>query len=127
MEQMMNHIRLTLVGLIISFSAISAFAGQKTASINIAVVGEADGKPVKNAEVVLHPVDPRGRLQDAGEELKTHGDGTVEVHGIPYGKYRIQVIAQGLKTFGHDYEVDQPSLNITIKLQQPSEHYSIYR
>ena len=85
------------------------------------------GKPVKNAEVVMHPVDPKGKQKQEGLELKTHDDGKAEVSGIAYGKWRIQVIAPGFKTFGQDYEVGQPNLEITIKLQKPSEQYSIYK
>ena len=125
----MNNIRFTLVGLIVSFLAIAAFAGQKSpsASINVVVVREANGKPVKNAEIVLHPVDPHGKQKQEGLELKTHDDGKAEVNGLAYGKWRIQVIAPGFKTFGQDYEVGQPSVEITIKLQKPSEQYSIYK
>ena len=121
--------RLTLVGLIISFLTISVFAGQKNpaASINVVVVREANGKPVKNAEVVLHPVDPKGKQKQEGLELKTHEDGKAEISGIAYGKWRIQVIAPGFKTYGEDYDVGQPSMDITIKLQKPSEQYSIYK
>jgi 5-hydroxyisourate hydrolase-like protein (transthyretin family) len=128
MEQM-NISRFALVGLLASLVAIPVFAGQKdpSASINVVVVREANGKPVKNAEVVLHPVDPKGKQKQEGLELKTHEDGKAEISGIAYGKWRIQVIAPGFRTFGQDYEVGQPSLEITIKLQKPSEQYSIYK
>jgi hypothetical protein len=127
-EQMMNIIRFTLIGLVAVF-AISAFAGQKapSASVNVVVVREANGKPVKNAEVVLHPVDEKGKQKQEGLELKTHDDGKAEVSGLAYGKWRIQVIAPGFKTYGDDYDVSKPSLEITIKLQKPGEQYSIYK
>jgi hypothetical protein len=127
-EQMMNITRSTLVGLVAVF-AISAFAGQKapSASVNVVVVREANGKPVKNAEVVLHPVDEKGKQKQEGLELKTHDDGKAEVSGLAYGKWRIQVIAPGFKTYGDDYDVSKPSLEITIKLQKPGEQYSIYK
>jgi|ERR1051326_2056586 5-hydroxyisourate hydrolase-like protein (transthyretin family) len=129
MEPMINNIRFSLVGLIVLWLVVPAFAGQKnpSASINVVVVREANGKPVKNAEVVLHPVDPHGKQKEEGLELKTHDDGKAEVSGLAYGKWRIQVIAPGFKTFGQDYEVGQPSVEITIKLQKPSEQYSIYK
>lgn len=126
---MINIVRSTLIGLIAFILAISAFAGQKnpSASVNVVVVREANGKPVKNAEVVMHPVDPKGKQKQEGLELKTHEDGKAEISGIAYGKWRIQVIAPGFRTFGQDYEVGQPSMEITIKLQKPSEQYSIYK
>jgi len=125
----MNITRLSLVGLITVFLAISAFAGQKSpsASINVMVVRDSNGKPVKNAEVVMHPVDPHGKQKQEGLELKTHEDGKAGITGVAYGKWRIQVIAPGFKTYGQDYEVGQPSMEITIKLQKPSEQYSIYK
>jgi hypothetical protein len=129
MKQMMNMIRLTLVGLIAALLAVPIFAGQKapSASINVVVVREANGKPVRNAEVVLHPVDEHGKQRQEGLELKTHEDGKAEVSGLAYGKWRIQVIARGFKTYGEDYDINQPNHEITIKLQKPSEQYSIYK
>ncbi|HLY93116.1 MAG TPA: hypothetical protein VKQ89_07665 [Candidatus Angelobacter sp.] len=121
--------RLTLIGSIACVLAMSAFAGQKdpSAAINLVVVREANGKPVRNAEIVLHPVDPKGKQKQEGLELKTHEDGKASVSGIAYGKWRIQVIARGLKTYGEDYDINQPNHEIVIKLQKPSEQYSIYK
>jgi uncharacterized GH25 family protein len=109
---------------------MAAFAGQQkppSASINVLVVREANGKPVRNAEVVLHPVDARGKQRDEGLELKTHEDGKASINGIAYGKWRIQVIASGLKTYGEDFDINQPNHQITIKMQKPAEQYSIYK
>lgn len=112
----------------------SGFAGQKnaatdqkTALVNLTVVKDANGKPVKNAEVVLHLLDNHGKQMQEGLELKTHDDGKAEATGIPYGKVRIQVIASGFKTYGQDVKVDQPNLAITIKLEKPAEQLSIYK
>ena len=110
--------------------AIAAYAGQqkpKTASINLLVVREANGKPVRNAEVVLHPVGPKGKQRDEGLELKTHEDGKASITGIEYGKWRIQVIASGFKTYGEDFDINQPNHEITIKMQKPAGQYSIYK
>ena len=129
----MNIHRLTLAGLFIILLPPVVFAGQKnapdqkTASVNLTVVRDANGKPVKNAEVVLHLVDNHGKQKQEGLELKTHDDGKAEATGIPYGKVRIQVIARGFKTYGEDVNVDQPNLELTIKLQKPSEQLSIYK
>ena len=130
----MNIQRLTLACLFVMLLPPAVFAGkknppaeQKTASVNLTVVRDANGKPVKNAEVVLHLVDNHGKQKQEGLELKTHDDGKAEATGIPYGKVRIQVIAPGFKTYGEDFNVDQPNLEITIKLQKPSEQFSIYK
>ena len=98
-----------------------------TSVLSVTVVRDSNGKPVKNAEIVLHPVDERGRQKAEGLELKTHEDGKAETGGVPYGKLRVQVIAKGFKTFGQDYDVQQPNLEITIKLQNPADQFSIYK
>ncbi|HJT54312.1 MAG TPA: carboxypeptidase-like regulatory domain-containing protein [Candidatus Angelobacter sp.] len=101
--------------------------GPKVSTVNIVVVRDSNGKPVKNAEVVLHLLDKEGNEKQDGLELKTHEDGKAATDGIPYGKVRIQVIAHGFRTWGNDYEVRQPNMEITIKLQKPSGQFSIYK
>jgi hypothetical protein len=97
-----------------------------TAALQVVILKESDGKPVRNAEIVLHPVDKKGHQKDEGLELKTHEDGKAAVTGIPYGKLRIQVIAPGFRTYGEDYDINQPNYEFTIKLQKPAGQYSIY-
>jgi hypothetical protein len=132
MDVIMKTNRLVLVGFALPLLAAAAFATQKntelkTSLVNLTVVREATGKPVKNAEVVLHMVGKNGKQKQEGLELKTHDDGKAEASGVPYGKWRVQVIAPGFKTYGQDFEVGQPNLEITIKLQKPTEQYSIYK
>ena len=98
-----------------------------TATLNLVVLREANGKPVKNAEVILHLLDKEGRQKQDGLELKTHEDGKAETAGIPFGKVRVQVIAQGFRTWGQDFDVAQASMEITVKLQKPKEQFSIYK
>lgn len=96
-----------------------------TSSLRIVVVRDTDGKPVKYAQVVLHPVNRKGKSK--GEmDLKTDADGRASADAIPYGKVELQVIAKGFQTFGEDYEVKQPALEITVKLKHPAGQYSIY-
>jgi hypothetical protein len=130
----MNIQRLAIVCVLsVLFPAI-AIAGkkpsvpeQKTAAINMTVIRNSSGKPVKNAEVVIHLIDNHGKQKQEGLELKTHDDGKAEATGIPYGKVRIQVIAPGFRTYGEDFSIDQPNHEITIKLQKPAEQLSIYK
>jgi len=130
----MNIQRLILICLLSVLLPAVAFAKkkppepeQKTASINMTVIRSSSGKPVKNAEVVIHLVDTHGKAKQEGMELKTHDDGKAEATGIPYGKVRIQVIAPGFRTYGEDFSIDQPTHEITIKLQKPAEQLSIYK
>jgi hypothetical protein len=130
----MNIQRLILVCLISVLIPPAALAGkkppvpdQKTASVNMTVIRNSSGKPVKNAEVVIHLIDTHGKQKQEGLELKTHDDGKAEATGIPYGKVRIQVIAPGFRTYGEDFSINQPNHEITIKLQKPAEQLSIYK
>lgn len=122
---------LYLVALLGAGLTLTAWAQKKpvtpTSLLTVTVVRDSNGKPVKNAEIVLHPVDEHGKQMAEGLELKTHDDGKAETGGIPYGKLRIQVIAKGFKTYGEDYDIGQPNLEITIKLQKPAEQFSIYK
>jgi len=38
----------------------------------------------------------------------------------------VQVLANGFQTFGQDYQIDKPKLDIVIKLKRPQGQYSIY-
>lgn len=96
------------------------------ANVNFVVVRDENGKPVRNAAVVMHPVDEDGDQQRSGVELKTDADGKANYEFTPYGKLRIQVLARGFQTYGEDYEIGQPEMEITIKLKRPAKQYSIY-
>jgi len=96
------------------------------ATLNFIVLKDYNGKPVRNASVVLHSVSDKGRQEKGGLELKTDADGKASYEGIPYGKLRVQVLAHGLQTYGDDYDVKQPTLDITIKLKRPEGQFSIY-
>lgn len=109
----------------------AAFAGKKSeqpaSTLNFLVVRDADGKPVRNAEIVLHSVGKDGKQKEESIELKTHEDGTTTIGGVARGKVRVQVIAPGFRTYGQDFDIDQPQHDITIKLQKPSDQFSIYK
>lgn len=97
-----------------------------TAKLLFLVVRDTDGKPVRNAEVVLHPVKRKGK-QDKGEmDFKTDAEGRTSVDDIPYGPLRVQVLAPHFQTFGEDYEINKAEMEITVKLKHPGEQYSVY-
>ena len=95
-------------------------------NMHFLVVRDSNGKPVKNAAVVLHPVNRKGKQALGGLELKTDDDGKTGIEGIPYGLLRVQVLAPGFQTFGEDYEIKQPETLITVKLKPPTRQYSTY-
>lgn len=106
--------------------SLASFAGEKVSDLQFVVVKEETGKPVRNASVILHPVNKDGKQDKGGLQLKTDSDGKASFNGIPYGKLRIQVIAKGFQTFGEDYDINQPAHSFEIKLKPPQQQYSIY-
>lgn len=123
-EGAMRRIAVALVLLTALFPAL-AMAGEKSSDLRFLVIRDYNGKPVRNASVILHPVE-EGKQDKGGFQLKTDLEGRTSFDGVPYGTLRIQVLAQGFQTFGQDYEVNQPTMDITIKLKRPGGQYSVY-
>jgi len=90
------------------------------------VIKDDNGKPVRSAAVIMHPVSASGKQSRGDLELKTDADGKTSFDGVPYGMLRVQVLASGFQTFGEDYEVNKAKLDFTIKLKRPQGQYSIY-
>jgi len=110
--------------------ALLAAGGEKpsgqSSAIKFVVLKDDNGKPVRNASVILHPVGQNGRQAKGGFQLKTDAEGKTETDGIPYGLLRVQVIAPGFQTFGDDYTINQPEQDFTIRLKRPRDQYTIY-
>lgn len=106
--------------------AAALCAEQKYSNLSFLVVKADNGKPVRNASVVLHPVDKEGRQSKGGFQLKTDSEGKASFPGAPLGKLRVQVLARGFQTYGEDYDIREPEQTITIKLKRPQGQYSIY-
>ncbi len=118
-----------LIALVSLMVAPRARAGKDTgpsAVLNFVVVRDYNGKPVRNAAVVVHSVGKNDKQERGGIELKTDADGKCSFEGAPYGKLRVQVLATGFQTTGEDFDVEQPTLDVTIKLKRPGGQYSIY-
>jgi hypothetical protein len=121
-----------LMCLLVLFILLSLAAAQRekedepTSDLTFLIVKDDSGKPVRNAAVIMHAVNPKGKQGRGGLELKTDADGKASFDGIPYGKLRVQVLAQGFQTFGEDYDVDRAKMDFTIKLKRPQGQYSIY-
>jgi len=95
-------------------------------NLKLSIVKATNGKPVRFAAVVLHPVDKDGRQSSGGVNLKTDMEGNTSFPGVPYGKLRVQVIAHGFQTYGEDFDINQPTQEIVIKMKPPASQYSIY-
>lgn len=112
-------------------AAVPGFAqkdkdNEPTSWLYFVVVKDENGKPVRNAAVILHPVNPKGKQQRGGLELKSSPEGKCDIDGIPYGALRIQVLAHGFQTYGEDFDIEKPKTEITVKLKRPQGQYSIY-
>src|ERR1700746_720222 len=125
MRRAMGWVVMAVVGLAVVVGVAYA-EDEPTSTLSFVVLKDYNGKPVRNAAVVLHPVNPRGKQQRGGFELKTDGEGKTHFEGVPYGKMRVQVLAPGFQTFGEDYDVESPTMEITVKLKLPQKQYSIY-
>jgi hypothetical protein len=126
---MKTELRSFVVCLLVASVAVLAVAKKKQeplAKLTFVVIRDENDKPIRNAAVVMHPVDETGNQERGGLELKTDPEGKATYDGVPYGKLRVQVLAPGFQTYGEDYQVTQPSMDITIKLKRPTKQYSIY-
>jgi hypothetical protein len=101
--------------------------GEQLSVLNFVVLKDYNGKPIRNASVIMHPVRGNGKQANTGLELKTNAEGKTSFDGVPYGKLRVQVIATGYQTFGDDYSVDKEEMEIVVKMKRPGEQYSIYK
>ena len=60
-------------------------------------------------------------------ELKSDEDGKVTIDVIPIGDtVRLQVIADGWKTYGEDFKIESDNKEILVKMKRPTEQYSLY-
>ena len=125
--------RTAIACLLLSYVLLGRAAAQSdkddgpTSDLSFLVVKDENGKPVRSAALIMHPVNSRGKQGRGDLELKTDADGKASFDGIPYGKLRIQVLASGFQTFGEDYQIDKAKMDFTIKLKRPQGQYSIYQ
>src|SRR6516225_5427929 len=127
--------RLSLWGVVSCVMMLAAVSGasdkKKDASLQVSnvhftVVKDDNNKPVRNASVILHPVDKNGGQSKGGFQIKTDNEGKVTYEGLPYGLLRVQVLAPQMKTFGDDYDINKPEMEIEIRLKRPTDQYSTY-
>jgi hypothetical protein len=111
------------VALLLTFLAL---AQDDMAVLNFVVIRDYSGKPIRNASVVMHPVEKNGKQSKGGLQIKTDPDGKASFDGVPFGKLRVQVLASGFQTFGSDYDIDKASMEITVRMKRPVGQYSIY-
>jgi hypothetical protein len=128
---MRSFVRLTcILGLglmaVLLPAKVKQTVAQGSANVHFTVLKDDNNKPVRNASVILHLVNKKGGQAKGGFQLKTDNEGVTGTEGIPYGMIRIQVLAPGFQTFGDDYQIDKPAMDIQIRLKRPSDQMSVY-
>lgn len=94
--------------------------------LHFTVVKDDNNKPVRNASVILHPVGKSGKQSKGGFEIKTDNEGKVVYEGLPYGLLRVQVLAPGFQTYGEDFQINKPEMDVAIRLKRPTDQLTIY-
>jgi hypothetical protein len=120
----MRNLKILIAVLVLC--ALAGAGDKKSATLNFLVVKDTNGKPLRNALVVLHPVDKKGRPGRSGPNLKTDLEGKTRYEGVPYGKLNVQCIVPGFQTFGDNFDINQPEMVINIRMKPPAEQITIY-
>ena len=100
-------------------------SGLKDVRLTIVVTGGDEKKPVDSASVYVRYVEEHKRGKDKKIEmnLKTNQSGVCHVPVIPPGNFLVQVIADGWKTYGEYYDINQTEQTINITLVRPPKWY----
>src|SRR5260370_1330965 len=117
-----RFLMVSAVGIVLGLGMIRLAGTQDegpSSDLRFVVVRDYNGKPVRNAAVVLHPVKRKGKQAKGEMELKTDAEGRTNIDGIPYGPLRVQVLAPHFQTFGEDYDINKAEMEITVKLKRP--------
>jgi hypothetical protein len=97
----------------------------KDVRLTIVVTGGEDKKPVDSASVYVRYVEEHKHGKDKKIEmnLKTNQSGVCHVPVIPPGRFVVQVIADGWKTYGEYYDINRTEQTINITLVRPPKWY----
>jgi hypothetical protein len=100
-------------------------SASKDVRLTIVVTAGEDKKPVDGASVYVRFVEERklGKDKKVEMNLKTNQSGVCHVPVLPPGKFAIQVIAEGWKTYGEYYDINQTEQTINITLVRPPKWY----
>lgn len=93
--------------------------------LTIEVSGGEKNVAVENASVYLKYSEEKKLRKDKKYALnvKTNRDGTAHIPDPPLGKVLIQVVADGWKTYGEYYVLNDSGTVIKIHLDRPTKWY----
>lgn len=97
----------------------------ETSRITIEVTGGEKSTPVENASVYIKYVEERKVKSNKTVELnvKTNREGAAHVPEAPTGRALIQIVADGWKTYGRWYDINEAKQTIKIHLDRPPKWY----
>lgn len=100
-------------------------ATEQTSRITLEVSGGENQKPVENASIYIKYIEERKVKKDKTVELnvKTNRQGTAHIPDAPMGRVLVQVVADGWKTYGRWYDVNEAKQTIKIHLDKPPRWY----
>jgi hypothetical protein len=92
--------------------------------LTIEVTGGDENRPVENASVYVKTVEQH-LIKDKKFEVqvKTNQHGMAHVPDAPLGRVLIQIVADGWKTYGHWYDINDPKQVIKVHLERPPKWY----
>jgi hypothetical protein len=102
-----------------------ASAAPAVRKLTIEVSGGEKNVAVENASVYLKYSEEKKLRKDKKYALnvKTNRDGSAHIPDPPPGKVLIQVVADGWKTFGRYYDLNDSGSVIKIHLDRPTKWY----
>lgn len=110
-------------------SALQAAKGQvktdQTSRVTIEVSGGENDTPVENASIYVKYIEERKILKDKKLELnvKTNREGAAHIPAAPMGRVLIQVVADGWKTYGRWYDINEVKQTFKVHLERPPKWY----
>src|SRR2546422_3622503 len=75
--------RAILLAVLVVLVAMAALPQDESAALKFLVIRDYNGKPVRNASVVMHPVEKNGKQSRGGLQIKTDPDGKANFDGVP--------------------------------------------
>jgi hypothetical protein len=98
---------------------------EQTSRVTIEVSGGEKDAPVENASIYVKYVEERKLLKDKKLELnvKTNRDGAAHIPAAPMGRVLIQVVADGWKTYGRWYDINEAKQTFKVHLEKPPKWY----
>jgi hypothetical protein len=98
---------------------------EQTSRVTIEVSGGENEAPIENASIYIKYIEERKIKKNKTVELnvKTNRDGTAHIPDAPMGRVLVQVVADGWKTYGRWYDVNEAKQTIKIHLDRPPRWY----